>query len=200
MILRSLALSNDMGFPKMKRKIFLSFRNQMGKKDLRKFQISQEPRVIESDTTYHHPIHIHLCQMTSNLKMLKYQKFLGVVGESQGTENLSSNFREPYLEKYTSDNHASCIKIRVKCSSLQYHAISKNESLRKFFWEREGSGEDQSYKAKNQNIENQAWPNQIWSIITLFTLTSIKWHQVCGIRKFKNWESWFEKPRLKRKF
>jgi len=44
--------------------------------------ISQELRGIKSDATCNHSIHVHLCQMTSNSKLSRDKKFLGVVGES----------------------------------------------------------------------------------------------------------------------
>ena len=55
------------------------------RKDL-KFRISQEPREIGSDATYHESIHVHLCWMTLNLTRphsLEFSHFF-VPHEAQG--------------------------------------------------------------------------------------------------------------------
>ena len=79
LFMRSLSLSDKMWFRKVKKiSIFLSERYekvQGVKKDDLKNWISQEPRGVESGATYHHSIHIHLCQMTSNFKISRDKKF-----------------------------------------------------------------------------------------------------------------------------
>ena len=86
LFMKSLPPSYEMWFRKVKKNAFFIIEILEGPSDQEKENlknwISQEPRVIKSDATYHHSIDIHLCQMTSNFKISRDKNFLGIVGES----------------------------------------------------------------------------------------------------------------------